>query len=91
MATKSTNTQGNPYHDDETGEFTSPDSASSKTEKVEKATEPQISKTFSRFKLKGNVEDVRHNLQKSTQLSSIPIFELIHISYVRAFPHSLSV
>lgn len=35
MATKSSNTQGNPYHDEATGEFTSAGSGSAKTEQVE--------------------------------------------------------
>ena len=34
MAIKSSNTQGNPYHDESTGEFTSADGAGSKKEKV---------------------------------------------------------
>ena len=74
MAIKSNNTQGNPYHDEQTGEFTSANSSSEKSQQVNPVTtsnEAQPVKTF-KFKIKGNVEDLRDRLQKSKQISSIP-------------------
>ena len=77
MAIKSNNTEGNKYHDEETGEFTSPDNASAKSEKSETPSEsqPQASKAGSKFRLKGNIEDIKDNLQKSKQVSSIPLLQ----------------
>lgn len=91
MAIKSTNIQGNPYHDEQTGEFTSPNNGNNKTEKTLSSVpknsqqsfestkiseqKPNISsekKPFNKFKLKGNIEDIRNNLSKSKQVSSIP-------------------
>ena len=72
MATKSTNTQGNPYHDEATGEFTSADGASSKEAAIQPngqtAQKPKL-----RFKLNANVQDIRDNLSRSKQVSSIPM------------------
>ena len=81
MATKSTNTQGNPYHDEATGEFTSANGGGAKEGEAKKEAQPDLTnqpnlsnstiKQF-RFKLKGNVEDIKHKLNLRTQVSSIP-------------------
>ena len=81
MATKSTNTQGNPYHDEATGEFTSADGSGSKggqskqdmkTDLSQPNTNPSpVVKSF-KFKFKGKVEDIRNDLRQSKQVSSIP-------------------
>lgn len=81
MATKSTNTQGNPYHDEATGEFTSADGSGSKggesqqdmkTDLSQPNTNPSPTVKSFKFKFKGNVEDVRNDLRQSRQVSSIP-------------------
>ena len=87
MATKSNNTQGNPYHDEATGEFTSANGGGGKTGELEteaKTNLPQPETANSpklktlKFKLRGNIEDIRHNLQKSKQVSSIPFLVSAH-------------
>ena len=55
MAIKSNNTQGNPYHDEQTGEFTSAGNSSGKSEEVKSVptpieAQPQPVKTF-KFKI----------------------------------------
>lgn len=87
MSIKSSNTKGNPYHDEATGEFTSADSSNSKTESnINGFTPPTITPNNlspnnspnnpptlkSKFKLKGNVDEIRQNLKESNQVSSIP-------------------
>lgn len=81
MATKSTNTQGNPYHDEATGEFTSADGSSSKggesqqdikTDLSQPNTNPAPTVKSFKFKFKGNVAEIRKDLQQSKQVSSIP-------------------
>lgn len=81
MATKSTNIKGNPYHDEATGEFTSADGSSSKDGESQQNIKADLSqpntaptptvKSF-KFKFKGNLEDIRNDLRKSKQVSSIP-------------------
>ena len=83
MAIKSNNTQGNQYHDEKTGEFTSPDGGSAKSEQTQqpqetkKTDEPVLSEPaktkINKFRLKANVEDIRHNLKTTRQVSSIPV------------------
>ena len=81
MATKSTNTQGNPYHDEATGEFTSADGSGSKggqsqqdmkTDLSQPNTNPSPTVKSFKFRFKGKVEDVRNDLRQSRQVSSIP-------------------
>lgn len=87
MSIKSSNTKGNPYHDEATGEFTSADSSNSKTESnINGFTPPTITPNNlspnnspnnqptlkSKFKLKGNVDEIRKNLKESNQVSFIP-------------------
>lgn len=81
MATKSSNTQGNPYHDEATGEFTSANGSSAKSSEnaqqpnvaQQNATPtPSLSTKTLKFKLKGNVDDFRKDLQQTKQISSIP-------------------
>ena len=87
MATKSSNTQGNPYHDESTGEFTSANGGGKK-EKVLKLNDlgqsnlqqmkddiqtPTNPSNVFKLKLKANLEDIRHNLQQSHQIASIPL------------------
>lgn len=81
MATKSTNIKGNPYHDEATGEFTSADGSSSKGGESQQDIKADLSqpntaptptvKSF-KFRFKGNIEDLRNDLRKSKQVSSIP-------------------
>lgn len=62
MATKSTNTQGNPYHDEKTGKFTSSDSSSSSGE----VNLNDGAKLFSiRLKPNANLNDAKSDLQKA--------------------------
>lgn len=89
MATKSSNTQGNPFHDEKTGEFTSADSVSGKQEQekapqdvqqnvqqnVQNTSTPNAGSKISKFKLKTNVEEIRQNLTRSKQVSSIPFLQ----------------
>lgn len=81
MAIKSTNTQGNPYHDEATGEFTSANGSSSKggesqqdikTDLSQPNTNPSPTVKSFKFKFKGNVAEIRKDLQQSKQVSSIP-------------------
>ena len=86
MSIKSSNTKGNPYHDEATGEFTSADSSNSKTESNINGPTPTITPNNLspnnspnnpptlkfKFKLKANVDEIRENLKESNQVSSIP-------------------
>lgn len=78
MATKSTNTQGNPYHDESTGEFTSPDGVGTKESDIDaknnlsQQNTPSPSVKSFKFKFKGNVEEIKNDLHKSHQVASIP-------------------
>ena len=76
MSIKSSNTKGNPYHDEATGEFTSADSSNSKTESNINGPTPTIAPNNLspnnspnnpptlkfKFKLKANVDEIRENL-----------------------------
>lgn len=82
MATKSDNKIGNPYHDEETGEFTSANNPSSKTGESLQDMKTNLSQPntvfsptvkSSRFKFKGKVEDARNALRQIKQVSSIPL------------------
>lgn len=84
MATKSNNTQGNPYHDETTGEFTSPNSASQKTEQPQQSGNLNIklkdgvdlSKlqdlTKTRIKTSITVEAITARFKDLNQVSNIP-------------------
>ena len=65
MATKSSNTKGNPYHDENTGEFTSSENASGKKEELNSSdfNQPSGERTF---KLKSDVslDDAKQSLQE---------------------------
>ena len=66
MATKSSNTKGNPYHDENTGEFTSSESSSGKKEELNSPAfqQPTGEETKKSFKLKTDVslDDAKKSL-----------------------------
>lgn len=88
MPIKSDNTQGNPYHDESTGEFTSANGGSAKQEQVsgEMSGQPKVDPATNvsnvenvaspvrkfKFKIKGNIEDLRQSLENSNKVASIP-------------------
>lgn len=78
MATKSTNTQGNPYHDESTGEFTSADGVGTKESDIDaknnlsQQNTPSPSVKSFKFKFKGNIDEIKNDLHKSHQVASIP-------------------
>lgn len=66
MATKSSNTKGNPYHDESTGEFTSSDNTSGKKEEL--AISSDFDDTDKKtFKLKSDIslDDAKQSLQEN--------------------------
>lgn len=76
MATKSNNTQGNPYHDEATGEFTSADGQSSgkvASEQTNATVEQKPAVKSFKFKLKTSVDSLRAGLDKNHAVSSIPL------------------
>lgn len=83
MATKSSNTHGNPYHDESTGEFTSAGNSSAPSSEAEAkpsgldgGQKPDIKTPEAKkpkFKFKANIQDVSNSLRMSTSVSSVPL------------------
>ena len=73
MPIKSDNTHGNPYHDEGTGEFTSPDAASSANNSADVSAK---SGTFA-IKLKEgvNVDDIKKELSERQLVYRMPFFQ----------------
>ena len=79
MATKSTNTQGNPYHDEDTGEFTSPENSG--TKKISLSLKPQFQKPSttegtSKLHLKSDMDlsELKARIEAKKAVYDMPFF-----------------